>query len=186
MARRNTAELDAEYGRFKRFVLSFAEFLDKRAVSDPRPLRTGSIGPDGQLVQKDCHGPPILMVPYFREGIAELERTRPRGWRSGLRQAVQDLLEMSRDFSPADVRAADAALAQKGAPTLSTLRSEIWSTIPKILRRGRIKTESEYYLIIERLNDVAADGLPPQDRDRLNAIVAAFEQRKVKPGEGAA
>ena len=53
------------------------------------------------------------------------------------------------------------------------MRLEIWRTIPKIIERGRIKTESEYYLVVARLNDATNDGLTQDDRERLGQMVLA-------------
>ena len=180
MPRRNAAEIEAEYQRFKRFALAFADLLDARALADATPSWIGELGADGKIVYSQFRGPPSQLAPSLRESIAHLEHTRPRGWRSGLRQAIQDLLEMSRDFKHHEVLAADAALAEKGFPTLSILRSEIWGTIPKLLSRGRIRTESEYYLLVDRLNDMADEQLTPQDRERLAGMITEFEERRTK------
>jgi hypothetical protein len=182
MPRRNATEIEAEYQRLKRFAIAFSELLDARAVADPNPSVIGEPGPDGNMVYRGFSGPPSQLCAGLREGLEHLERTKPRGWRSGLRQGVQDLLEMSRDMNQAEVRVADAALSRAGAPTLSTLRLEIWRTIPRILSRGRIKTEAEYYLLVERLNDEADDQFTPHDRERLASIIAEFEERRAGRG----
>lgn len=91
--------------------------------------------------------------------------------------AVQDLLEMSRDLTPSGVSAADRWLAQRGVARLSEMRAEVWRTIPKVLARGRIRSEEEYYLVIERLNDVDDLDLCERDRRRLELIAASFADR---------
>ena len=181
MPRRDTAERDAEFERFKRFILALAEFLDADAVTDPRPSWTGELGPDGQVVWKEHRGPPVPMAPMLREAIASLDRQRPRGWRAGIREGLQDLLEMSRELSPQKVQLADSHLKAAGAPTLSTMRAEIWRTIPKLIMRGRSKTESEYYLLVERLNDATGAELTQADRYQIAEMVAEFEHRRGEP-----
>ena len=180
MPRRNTAERDAEFARFKRFILAFAEFLDAEAAADPGPAWSGEPGPDGQIVWTEHRDPSIPLAGTLREAIKSLEQHRPRGWRAGVRQGLQDLLEMSRDLSPQKVQMADSHLKATGAPTLTTMRSEIWRTIPKLIKRGRIKTESEYYLLVERLNDATGAELSQADRDQLADMVVEFEQRRIE------
>ena len=87
---------------------------------------------------------------------------------------------MSRTLNQQKVQIVDSRLRAQGAPTLSAMRSEIWRTIPRILNRGRIQTESEYYLLVARLNDVTGDDLTQADRDRLAEMVLEFEERRVE------
>ena len=178
MPRRETAERDAEYERVKRFILAFAEFLDADAVANPRSSWSGGLGPDGQVVWTEHRDPPVPMTATLREAIKSLEQHRPRGWRAGVRQGLQDLLEMSRDLPPQKVLLADSRLKAARAPTLSTMRSEVWRTIPKLIKRGRIKTESEYYLLVERLNNATEPELSQADRHQVAEMVAEFEQRR--------
>src|SRR2546422_8625759 len=180
MPRRDTAERDAEFERFKRFAVAFAEFLDADAVADPQPAWSGEPGPDGQIVWTEHPGPPLPLAGTLREGLQSLNQERPRGWRTAVRLAVQDLLEMSRDLAPQKVQIADSHLRAQSVPTLTVMRSEIWRTIPKIIKRGRIKTELEYYLLVERLNDVTGADLTQADRDRLAEMVFEFEQRRTE------
>src|SRR5262245_27810242 len=55
------------------------------------------------------------------ENLAELERRSISLARSGLRQSVSDLLEMSRDWTIAEVAAADVELRSQKAPELSKM-----------------------------------------------------------------
>jgi hypothetical protein len=158
------AEALAEFERSKRFVLTFAEVLEARLAAQP----------DNPLAS-------LHMTAILRESIQRLEEDRPRGWQSGMRQALQDVVEMSRDFTSEDVRRADEFLVARGAPRLSDLRREVWRTIPKALARGRIQSESEYYLLVERLNDSADPELTEEARTKLASIVAEYEERRVRP-----
>ena len=181
MPPRDTAERDAEFERVKRFMFAFAEFLDADAVAHPRPSWSGSPGADGQIVWTQHREPHVPVAEMLRKAITSLEEHRPRGWRAGVRQGLQDLLEMSRDLSPQKVQLADAHLKAAGAPTLSTMRSEIWRTIPRLIKRGRIKTESEYYLLVERLHNATDSELSQANRDQIAEMVAEFENRRGKP-----
>ena len=87
---------------------------------------------------------------------------------------------MARDFTPEDVRRADEFLVARGAPRLSDVRREVWRTIPKVLARGRIQSESEYYLLVERLNDSADPELTEDARTRVASIIAEYEKRRLR------
>jgi hypothetical protein len=128
-----------DYGQMRAFLLALASFVDTHLAMVP-PMR------------------PLL--------LAGLERNEasfgPKVQLKGVRMAVGDLLEMTRDLTAEQVAKADATLAAEAAPTLSVVRTRFWRKVPKILARGKIRNEVEYYLVIERVNDtVAADVAPP-------------------------
>jgi hypothetical protein len=110
-------------------------------------------------------------------GLENLERHYPAKARTGLKMALHDLLEMTRDFPQPVVDAVNAELRQRCLITLTDMRAREWRTIPKVLSRGRIKTDVEYYLLIERLNDVSTSGLTGEQRASLNGMVAEYESR---------
>ena len=118
--------------------------------------------------------------------LTDMEARSPAGAHRGLLMARNDLLEMTRDFGPDRVAAIDADLRARDLPTLSAVRAATWKTIPRVLQRGRIRTEVEYYLVVERVNDVSEDdGLSVEARARLSELVAEFEARKARSGGGA-
>jgi hypothetical protein len=55
--------------------------------------------------------------------LERVERDNERTARRGLIVAIADFVEMTQDFTPAQVEAADSELARRGAYTLSILRS---------------------------------------------------------------
>jgi hypothetical protein len=112
------------------------------------------------------------------ERFAKEAAGKKRKPRSALRIALQDLLEWSRSLTPEQRIHADSWLRDKGLPTLSAMSSEIWQTIPKLLERGRIRTDVEYYLLIERLNDFSDSGLTEEQRERLSQMVISYESAR--------
>lgn len=120
-----------------------------------------------------------VVLDLLRQGI-EANEVYPLSIRiEGARQAINDLLEQSRFLSPRQVAELDALLEARGCETLSAARTRLWNDLDKVLRRGRIRTEREYYSLVERLND----GVTPLD-DELQAYVAQlaedFENRAAK------
>jgi hypothetical protein len=108
--------------------------------------------------------------------IAVLDRMAiesPARARHGQAMTINDCLEMSARFSPAQVKAIDADLAQAGLPTLSALRTRFWRRIHSAVDRGRIRGEVEYYAV-KNAAEMAESG---NERDQLWALVEEFEER---------
>ena len=120
-----------------------------------------------------------VVLDLLRQGIKANEAYPLSLQIEGARQAMNDLLERSRLLSLRQVAELDALLEARGCETLSAARTRLWNDLDKVLRRGRIRTEREYYALVERLND----GVTPLD-DELQAYVAQltedFENRAVK------
>jgi hypothetical protein len=146
-----------EYSELREFALALAEFLDRRQPGAARLSLADSLA-DG-----------------FTGNEEHLSRSRQL---QGARMAVGDLLEMTRGVGTEVVRETDAWLTAKGVFPLSAMRERIWRQVPKILARGRIRNDSEYYLLIERLNDAGATGLQGPDRTRAAEIVAAYAGKR--------
>jgi hypothetical protein len=92
----------------------------------------------------------------------------------GLRQAANDVIEELSDLTPDSVKLVDEALRGASLRTLSELRREYGATYRKILRRGSIKTETEYYLANGFVVDLTSD-IPPEERKLFREMVEAYE-----------
>jgi len=89
---------------------------------------------------------------------------------SGLRQGISDLLEMTKDLKKDEIFALDSRLNEAGLISLTEMRIKIWKTIPRILKRGHIRNDDEYYLLKEKVIDLAdttLDGEACKLADRL-------------------
>jgi hypothetical protein len=98
----------------------------------------------------------------------------PSGEMSGWKQAAADMLEMTRDLAPDQVKAADAFLVSAGCVSLTEMRARIWRTIPKVLTRNRIRNLDEFYIVKNAVDD---GDLPAAERARLDALLGEFEER---------
>ena len=92
-----------EYQQDRRFLLEFFEYL---AIGDA--------------------------ATHVKEGMASVERRGARAALARMRMALRDVMEMSRDFTPEQMREVDARMAAAGLPTLTVMRE-------RISRRGRLK-----------------------------------------------
>ena len=95
---------------------------------------------------------------------------------SGLKQAVSDCLEEAEDWDLNQIRRADESLQAVGAPSLSGLLTNRSKQFRGVLRRGRIRNDTEYYLVSAALADTAA-GRSAEDLEQLGAMLAAYEAR---------
>jgi hypothetical protein len=93
----------------------------------------------------------------------------------GLKQAVNDTVEALSNQPLEYVQRLDAALRERGIITFSEVRRRYASSYRRILKRGKIKSETEYYIIAGVLADftpMASD----EERAVLSRLVAQYEQ----------
>jgi hypothetical protein len=91
---------------------------------------------------------------------------------TGLRQAVNDCVERSQRFGHAEVASLDAELSVQGIVTLSELRRRYSRGYAKIMKRGRINNDGEYYLLRNVLDDPTEKA--PDERDQLQKLLSAY------------
>ena len=127
------------------------------------------------LVDYLFRGTPAEIREAFHAGLTASRARSHSVALPGLRQAVGDLLEMTRDFTVDELAVADQYLRDRGAVTLSTMRHEVWGEIPHILKSGRIQSRAQYDLLRERLNQGDDYSWSASDRVRAGELVAAYE-----------
>jgi hypothetical protein len=79
---------------------------------------------------------------------------------------------MSFRFDHAEVERLDSQLRGRGLITLSELRRRYSKNYTRIIRRGRIKNEVEYYLIRNVIEDPTAKN--PEERELLEKLVSNY------------
>ena len=93
----------------------------------------------------------------------------------GLKQAINDTIEHSLDLDSKSVKKLDTALSSSGIVTLSELRKRYSAKYKKVIKRGSIKNETEYYLINGVLCDQSSD-IPNEERELLSSLIGEFEK----------
>jgi hypothetical protein len=93
--------------------------------------------------------------------------------REAVRQSIGDIIEQTQSLSSKDVESIDAALAAQGLPTLSQIRIQFWSKIAGIMKRGVVRSETEYYALRN-----VVEAMPEVERGRAWALLGKFETRK--------
>jgi hypothetical protein len=140
-------EAELEYAKMKEFLSFYAE----------RYLKAEGLLPD-------------------KQPIASLEALETKSMKmalNGLRQAINDCVEMSIHFDPAEVEKLDFQLRSRGIVTLSELRRRYSKSYAKIMKRGQIKNEAEYYLARNVLYDPTEKA--PEERMLLEEMISDYE-----------
>ena len=140
-------ETELEYAKLKDFLSFYAE----------RYLKVESLPPEKR---------PIA-------GLEALEKRSMKTALNGLRQAINDCIAMSFHFDSTEVQKLDAELRLRGIITLSELRRRYSKSYAKILKRGLIKDETEYYLIRNILDDPTVKA--PNERELLEKMISDYE-----------
>ena len=109
--------------------------------------------------------------------LKKMEKRSPALAYKGLKQCINDSLDMTREYNIEDVAKIDTYLSSKGATSLSEMRRKIWKQIPKILQRGKMRNDEEYCFIVERLNDVDDNDFTEEMRVLGGRLVSDYEAR---------
>ena len=173
-----------EWTPIKRFCLHVG-------VLDPAPL-TASVRPEPmpKISEREYEElkaffeawfeefPPADSLPSWGHPVAMLKATESRSRsdaRLGLGMAINDILEESWGFSPTKVADIDARFNARNILPLSELRRKYSRQFRGILKRGKLRTETEYYLVQGILASFPT-GANEAERKLLSKISAAYEQ----------
>jgi hypothetical protein len=108
---------------------------------------------------------PVAILSAFEAGS-------PARARDGLAMAIGDVIEMTAGLTVDQVAIADAALAAEGIITLSAVRARFWSRVRRVLERGAIRVERDYYALRN-----VVEALPEEEQGRAWQILEAFEEK---------
>ena len=82
-------------------------------------------------------------------------------------------MERSFHFNHAEVESLDSELRKRGVVTLSELRRRYSKSYAKIIKRGQLKNETEYYLLRNVLFDPTEK--TPDERKLLEKLISDYE-----------
>lgn len=111
------------------------------------------------------------------KALDRLAIEHPTRWRSGLREAVSDLVTMTQDFEGNQLSEVEEHLRTLGAPSLTSMRMRKRGFVSKLLKRGRIERDEEYRALISQLEDGNESKLTPEEVQVANRLLAEYEQR---------
>lgn len=118
--------------------------------------------------------PPVTPSQF----LEKIEATSRANARKGLQMALNDIAEDTTDWTPEQVAAADAKFTTVGTFTMSEVRRRYSKKYLQILKRGTIRSETEYYLV---KGIVDSGGIEPgaMEATQLQAMMNDFEMRFV-------
>lgn len=120
----------------------------------------------------------------YREALSEMKGKERSGIASGVRQGVNDLLQMA-DLWPLETyQAVEAALSARGLPSLQKMQAALSRKHVAILKRDAIRNEEEYHIVAEMLSDMSSD-LTVVQREKLGAMTVEYT-KKLKTTRAAA
>ena len=108
-------------------------------------------------------GEPVLVFRRLRR----LRRLR-RGGRRGSRRDA-------RGFTQQQLASLDAKLIETGSITVAEMRRRYSRQYQAVLKRGRIRNETEFYLV-KGILDSCADSLGQHEQATLDSLLLGFEQ----------
>lgn len=111
--------------------------------------------------------------------LQDVERASFANAKKGLQMAIDDYVEESANWQPDQVAIADTRFAAAGTFTLSEVRQRYSRKYLQILKRGSIRSETEYYLI---KGVIDGGGIEPgaTEARQLQAMLDDFERRLLK------
>ncbi|WP_286624017.1 hypothetical protein [Variovorax fucosicus] len=98
----------------------------------------------------------------------------------GLRMAANDIIEELSDIPSEEVASLDESMLASGLVTLSELRRRYASSYKRIVKRGHIRNDTEYYLINGIVVDLAK-AVPDAERRELQRLTEAYEAMARRP-----
>jgi hypothetical protein len=103
--------------------------------------------------------------------LDQLAAQSPAKARRGLAMAIGDTIEATDGWPRERVAAIDDELAHAGLPSLSAMRLHFSKVVRRVVARGSIKNDIEYYAIRNAV-EMSADG-----HGALWNLLSAYEQR---------
>ncbi|WP_157778426.1 hypothetical protein [Massilia violaceinigra] len=99
--------------------------------------------------------------------LSAMEVSSPANARAGLAMALNDLIQGSFLISSDQIKEIDTLLASKGLFTLTKLRYLYSDKIQKIVRRGIISNDVEYYLLKNIVDSGVCENSPRETLEKM-------------------
>jgi len=107
--------------------------------------------------------------------LNSIEKTSLSNARKGLEMAINDCVEKSADWSAEKVAAADAELQSQGLISLTEVRQSFSKKYLRVLKRGSIQSEQEFYLI-KSIVDGGSLKVGPIEWTQLTTMLEQYEK----------
>lgn len=101
-------------------------------------------------------------------------------WLSGLREGINDDLEMAADLDGERFRRLDSELQDKCDVSLDSLMSKRLTKISAIVSRGKITTDTQFRMLLGRLDQIHSTAGAEQEVTALQTLLLDYEQKIAK------
>ena len=115
--------------------------------------------------------------------LANLEKKSLSQAKQGLQMAVNDLIEMTVDWLPEKIAAADTRFGSHSTFALSEVRRRYSKKYLQILKRGYIKSEQEYYLL-KGVADGNSIETGATERGEIESMLQQYEKMVINKVSG--
>jgi hypothetical protein len=119
-----------------------------------------------------------LISGFSEEALAASGCTRGQA-RKGFIQAVNDRISQMEWWSEADRQKVDTLLSARSLPSLRAMEVIVKKKHKRILKRGAIVNDEEYYLVKELLSGPQSD-ISVDDLGALQSLTTEYESRSRK------
>jgi len=99
------------------------------------------------------------------------EQKSAKAAHASLALAIGDLVDLFADIGKAQTQAFDEGLLRAGLPTLTQVKARHWTKVRSILKRGRLRSESEFHALRN-----VVEAMPEGEIDKAWAILAHYEK----------
>lgn len=107
--------------------------------------------------------------------LTKMEKTAPARAAVGLAMMINDCIEMASGWSLEKILGIDAELKNSGIITLSELRRQYSRQYAKVVKRGRINNEEEYFLLKGVLEGGALE-MTTSEKETIDNILDCYER----------
>ena len=96
----------------------------------------------------------------------------------GLKTAYTDNNDMARDLPPSDLNELNQILREKFGYDLTKANDQNLAKIKRIVQKGHLKTDDEFRLLLNRVDDIYADDNMKDEVEILNKLMHDYEDNK--------
>lgn len=126
--------------------------------------------------------------PYFDGRLADVmvetvEKAHRERALSELRMVRDDMVAMSEGCTAKQMRWLDTMLRERAGIALDDLHARRLARIAKVRERGRITSETQYYLVREHMELIWSDPAREEEFKALQDIMVAYEDRVVRTAQ---
>ena len=147
--------------------------LDKTA--DYETLKEWCLTVFDYLLKQDSHH--VMLVDYGKNIIAILDKKKKR---KEMRDFYKELHWLVKEdhFSPIQLKALNLIITKKFGHCISDVEEQETKAIEKIIKRGRIRNDTEYRLVWQREDEIYTDDSQFEYAETLRKLLSDYEDQK--------